>query len=752
MRKFLKILPLAMLALSLMAMGCSSDNGNTDECADGTFLCADEACHACCNDDHCDQGFECSTEFVCTAVCSDAGSDCSADPASCCEGLACDPFDRECVTVCGADADCVALHSDMLFSGDLKCQNDGTCDFDHCANDDNCPPGTVCYGGDCVSPVGAGDVDHCIVVPASAVIREGTTAEFAVTAFMASGALAPGVTFEWASDDTDVATVAAGVVTGGSTTGTASITANVVSGVTCTPAASVVNFGAVEAGHTRVVVVDEMAGTLIAGATVRIVGDGYDNSIDTSAEGIADFDDIELAAATLGTVTVSAGTHAPVTVMDVTSNDLILHVGLIHDPTMSGGFRGRFDFDSIVCAPGDTCEVKLGLAGPSIPGNLFNLSFDMLIGEMIMTHIEFGGSDMDTPLPGGLILGLNDTWFREIITSTGVPGTRVAWGLGGKLNLGELITLLGPIISGGGEDIDIGGLLVSILPLFQDFYTGIKPNVDITAIAKVVDVNDINGDEDTTDLVPDYDNFPELQPDGMMGLGVPMDQSMTFNVGALPSCGDGYCYDGIILLAGVMVKDAGLVPLGITAGMDKVDEEDTPNGQIEAMTLFLSDVAGRLPEDQVQRVVVALGLNIGGLMDDTGGGLTIAGQVLYVDSFSGTHSLPAFMTPADVTFDAAARTATLTALPAGIDYMHMILDGAAASWQIMAPSATAGTVFDLPEDPASGSYMDALNFVAIDLADGTSFQDIPAFNGSNMDSLVELVGSFVFGTAGVPGE
>ncbi|MBN2493501.1 MAG: hypothetical protein JXR96_02825 [Deltaproteobacteria bacterium] len=760
MRKWIGLLPVLLLASALVSLGCSDGGNGNGECPEGQFKCSDEQCHECCNAEHCDQGEEC-VDFVCVVQCTEEHGDCSADPATCCTGLACDPFDLTCEAVCSEDADCVAMHSDMQFSEDLVCQDDGTCNFDPCANDAACPPGRVCFEGKCVSPVDVSDVDHCTVAPASAVTRQGTTAEFAVTAFLSSGAMAPGVEFDWSSSDENVATVApksalmtgVGVVTGGAADGTVGITAKIAgTEVACTPVASVVNYGAVEAGHTRVVVLDELTGVPVDGAAVRIVTEGgYDRSVDTvqGGNGVADFDDIELSDAEAGTVTVSAATHNPVTAVAVESNDLILHVGVVHDPDMAGGFRGTFDYSQVECQY-DSCEVYLGLAGPSIPGNLFNLNFDLLIGELIQTDIEFGGQDLTAPLPGGLVIGLNTTWFREFFTPTGVPGTRVAWGLGGMLNLGDLITKLGPYISGGTENIDVGALLVTLLPYFSMFYTALKPDVTITPMAKVLDVNDINGNERTDDLVPDYDHFPEIEPDGKLHLNAPMDQHMTFSIGTLPSCGDGFCYDGVIVLAGVIIKGAGLVPLGLSAGMDAISQEETPDGHIDDIAVSLSDVAGRLPEDQVQRVVVALALSISSLMGDEGGELALAGNVMFVDTFTGSHGPLSFMQPADVTFDATGRTATLTALPAAADYMHMIFTGEGdATWQVMADKATDGTVFDIPEDPASGTYLNSLNFVAIDL-DGIDYQDIPAFNDSNMDDLVQMVSSFVFGTAAEP--
>jgi hypothetical protein len=329
---------------------------------------------------------------------------------------------------------------------------------------------------------------------------------------------------------------------------------------------------------------------------------------------------------------------------------------------------------------------------------------------------------------------------RENYEATGIPGTRVAWGLGGKLNLADLIEIFGPVISGG--DLDIGAILGAVPPLFAGFYSGVVPNVEIDPIAEVADVNDINGDGSTEDLVPDYANFPAL-PRGDMVLKVPMDQITDVTIPAMPSDGaGGTLYDGVILLAGVMVVDAGLVPLGLSAGMDAASADDTPDGQIDNVALAVSDVAGRLPAGSYERVLIALALNFGKLTDpDNTDPLVISGQLHKVADFNSPLTLNTFMEPAAYTYDAGKRQVDITTLPADTSTVLMLGSGDSGSWQMFHPGGSG--LVDLPAAPVHGDRSDVLGIGVLKFSDGVSYSDMIAFNDNNLVDLVRLVSDFV---------
>jgi Big-like domain-containing protein len=777
---------LSVVMLALFAAGTLSytacGGGGTPTCAWPLPQDCDGTCAECCSDDDCEgdatcssgacqcpSGFDMSCEgegLFCVACCEDtdcddaacpgqvicdegecetlslaAGEDCSKDASACCPGLACDVFTNTCVTECAADAECHAL--DMAFSDDLSCKN-GVCDFDHCRKDADCAGGKVCFDGDCVTIPDCSDIASCRVVPGSAVTQENSTVQLAASAYFQSGALAPGVTFTWASDATDSAAVGAtGLVTGGAVTGDAVITATVGGGCTTTCTAAVSNYGAVEAEHTRVIVVSELEGTPVEGAVVTI---GAEAPVTTGANGVADVA-VNLET-TPADIDVFHAEYNYLSIRNANQRNMIVHLGKLYhldftaNPPVevAGGIKGVFDFTRIPCEEGNTCDVLFGLGGLSIPGNLVNLNFDLLIGGMIKTEIQLGGATEVLGLPSGLTLCLNATCFKEYFKPTGIPGNRAAWGLGGKMNLADLIDVLGPVISGG-DDIDFGSILVSLLPEFAKFYTAIVPNLDIDPIAKVVDVDDIDDDGHVDDYVPDYDNLAGF-PLQDMTLKVAMDQTMTFTIGTMPANpAGGWWYDGVIVLGGVIAKDVGLIPLGISAGLDAETKEDSPDGQIGDISLNVSDVAGRIPEGQVQRVVIALALNMGGLIGGEGG-LSMGGRVMFVDDFTGTHNLSGFLTP-PTTATYAGRALTVAGVPAEATYQQVIFTGSNESnWNVI--GVFGDETYTLPDAPAQGDRSAGANFISIKLKDGLTYQDLLNFDEDNMGKLVELVESFCF--------
>jgi hypothetical protein len=268
----------------------------------------------------------------------------------------------------------------------------------------------------------------------------------------------------------------------------------------------------------------------------------------------------------------------------------------------------------------------------------------------------------------------------------------------------------------------------------------VVPGVEVSSIPQVEDVNDLD-DNPATTHVPDYDDF---NPRNMMPK-LPMDQQLEVNLTVFPARDGGWHYDGVVLLAGVMVQGAGFVPLGVAAGQDSQDESDAPDGQVDGpIVMTVSPVAGRIPEEHLERVLVAAAVN---LNDMTGTGsrqLALAGQVILLgNSFNTVVTLDAWMAPPVMTYDDSARRLAVSDIPGSADYCQATFNTGRGtiSWDVLG-EWTAGT-YDLPSAPASGDRSDTATFIAIDLQSGLSFQDLPEFNATNMNDLPLLVRQFV---------
>jgi hypothetical protein len=669
----------------------------------------------------------CNDDYLCECICYQQDEDCTREPAACCVGLSCDVFNNTCMPDCTSDADCQA-RIDVPHAEDLECQA-GLCDFDHCTQDAECVPGKVCHGGDCITVPDCTEIAYCRVTPDRSVTEAGSSVQLSAAAYMQDGSLFSAFSFGWQSSSAAVASVdSSGLVTGGSTTGSAVITASV-TGCSTTCQATVVNYGGVPAGQTRVLVVDELEGVPVQGATVVV---GAELPATTDATGLVVFG-IELSAANPADITVSKADYEYITLMAVESADVIIHLRRIYHldqngAEVAGGIRGTFNFDPIRCEPpNNTCDVSIGFAGLGTPGSLALLTPYTIFGDPVMVEIELGGSTEEVPLSESMVMALNQTHFKEFYTPTGIPGTRAAWGLGGKTDLAALIDKLGPIISGGSNEMDDLKMSILMLPMLG-FHSAIAPGVEISAIPELLDINDLNNNGRTDDFVPDYGLFPALD----MIPKVPATQTLTF---VAPQLQVG-AYDSVLVITGVIAPGTGFLPLGMSFGEDSLDAEDIPDGVIDdPIVVPTSEVVGRLPEEGLRRVVVALALSLDNLN-------IRAGQVLLVQSFDQTVTPSAFMPPPVATYDPVARNLNITQLPASTDVVQIVAtDDMNRRWHLFSDSSP---LTSLPAAPPQGDRADRVGIIALLLGSPVTYQDLPEFNDTNLGDLAELVSSFSY--------
>ncbi len=733
----------AVLVFTLAAISFRCDHNGTNHppppCPhERPFCCDDGECHQCCTDDDCLgysdlagcilNDYVCNEEYQCECFCYDCDVDCSREPAGCCEGLACDIFTNKCVEPCASNQECQA-RNEIPFHEDLEC-DDGVCDFDHCLEDADCPGGRVCYGGGCVTIPDCADLNECVVAPAHAVTNQSARVRFAASAYLKSGALAPGIAFLWDSSDTEIATVDAGLVAGGSGSGAATITATVAGCEPIACAATVFNYG--EFTGARLVAADDLVFEPIDGAVVRA---GAEAPVTTDADGVAALP-VEPSAQSPVDITVSSEEYQTTTMKGVEPSDILAHLRKNWNAARAGGARGNLDLSRIRCEQ-QTCDVNLGFSGFSVPGSPVDFILHFLYPEMLTTTIELGGSVEEIPLPGGLVLGLNDTWMNEIYRLTGIPGKRVLWAWGGTPDLSWFMQWLNRLV---GDDY-LTSLCITVQAIHEllpYFYTALVPNVEITPIGNIPDGYDIDGDGDSTELVPDYGGFPFIE----VALQVPMEERMVFTAPALPV----NVYDTVILLAGVVVRGAGFVPLGVGAGLDVASSDSyNPDGIIEdPMTLLVSDVAGRIPEDQVQRVVLALALNSYSFHTDLEKEqpLRLGVQVIFLDSFDGEIALDEFPAPPGTSFDPATRHLEVTSVPPGTDYIQATFRDKTNNTRHVLAEDASGLSLDLPEASPEKDRADRIRVLCIDLQDGVSYHDLLAFNDTNIGDLAELTRAF----------
>lgn len=665
----------------------------------------------------------------------DCGNPCETSD-ECADGCACDKFEKVCkAEECDTAADCEAEYG----AGCWECSNDYLCYPQACRDSSTCCAGTACIAGVCL-PVEAcpADAAYILIAQGGGLIAEGATINLTATVFNADGAkleVLGETPFTWETSNADAVAVAAtGIITGGSDNGQATITAKLTCNDSVTGSVTYQNFAALENG-SRVVVMDSTTGALIDGAPVYLNG----TLVETDG-GVAAFEAIDCATDSCD-LHVFPATHTYVSAFGLGVNDILIPVAPNVDAAVAGGVKGHMDFSKIPAVlRGD---VSLGLTLFSIPGNLADLNFESLIGELVNTHISIGATiDEWITLPVGLEGYLNETTpLKDGFAAQGIGGSGTLWGLGGFAQLTEIIELVSSNLSG---DIEIGPIVAAILPLFENFYHGIKPGMTFEELPKVADVNDINADEDTTDLVPDFANFRDLGTTW----GVRQAQSQNANVTFqnLPAMGDG-CADSIITLVGAMESGVGFIPLGLNVALDETgDCKVGANSDGKVPVVFAPQHSGVSGYDYY---VVSVALSISSLMGKAPS-IDLSGAVNISGSSPSNVTMPGFLGyMSDVTWNSATHTATATPV-AGATFHRIVFSkkyddvNEQRYWHVYWGPEASGVNFTLPgaiTDDRSANFASGSLAQAIKL-NGVDYNTLFGFNGTNISDMNGFLSSF----------
>jgi hypothetical protein len=635
----------------------------------GGYGCIDGVCGLCKNDSECGEDSICAGDGQCVEGTScDDDADCSAREMCAEDGVCVERPE------CLLDEDCgdeeICLNGQCTFAPD--CEADADCEDGFecvgeqcyetvCRGAEDCPDDQFCNAGECVDPPSAAS---CFVGAQTAVISEDQQYRLEAFAVDDQGDGIP-ANFEWTSTNTGVASIDASgpFAVGEGGTGTTTVTAVLTeTGTTCSGEIILTGQEPVSMGNLRVVVTDAESGQAVSGAEV-VLGDGTTAS--TTASGVATLNAVQ------GTydISVFSDPHNFVTVTDVQATDVRISVSPRRGNGPVAGFTGEFDLTQI----SSTGDFTLGLAGASIAGGLLNLDLERLLGDPFLTQMEIPGvGNQEVPLPGGLVIfgqvfGL-DLDFKSTYYANTSGGARIGWGLAGKVPAQRLISLF----QGGGGGA--GDVLTTLLPLFNRFDHATQP-LNLTEEPRVQDTTDLDGDGDTTEMVPDYDVFPQVE----LGPHVRQNLVTDVDVSNFPQMTDGAA-EVAVLVGGTVLSGPGYVPLGISATSDE-DGDGVPDTRRLTMAPPHGSVAGG------RFGVVALAFQSGDVGFQNG--------VQFPDEFSASlwngQSLPTsiglgtFPDASTGSVDDATRTVSVTA-DAGPVY-RVRLVGSERTWDVWSRGA-----------------------------------------------------------------
>ncbi|MGM0557484.1 MAG: hypothetical protein ACQEVA_13960 [Myxococcota bacterium] len=541
-------------------VGCET----SEDC--GRLACVDGVCQPCTSDEDCPARRVCGEDGTCEeGVACEEDGDCPADKL--CEGGTC--VDRpECLLDTDCEEDEICLNGRCTFSPDCTSDADcgegfecvgGQCFETRCRGPQDCEDGEICEAGECIVPDPT-EIASCFVASKTLVVSQNQQVRLEAFAVDQDGE-GVSVNFEWASDNPDVATIQNNqFAVGTGNPGTAIVTASVPSvGIDCEGQVELIGQEEVQPDQLRIAVFEGATGAPVSGAEV-VLENG--DSATTNSSGVAGLPKPQGAY----TATVYDGRYNWVTIQNVQSDDIRIPVSKKSGTGPIAGFTGQFDTSRI----NTTGDITLGLAGASLTGGLIDLDLASLLGDPFVTSISIPGvGGQDIPLPGGLVafgqvfglqLDIKKTYYAK---SNG--GANLSWGLAGKVPAQRLIELF----QGGGEQVDA---LSVLLPLFNRFDHAIRP-LNLQDRPRVTDTQDIDGDGDTSEQVPDYDSFPmvDLRPSVQQNLVTDVD------VSNFPIMSNGEASIAV-LVGGTYLDQPGLVPLGISATNDE-DGDGKPDAR-----------------------------------------------------------------------------------------------------------------------------------------------------------------------------
>jgi hypothetical protein len=697
----------------------------------------------------------------------------------CAQGAICEKADEAdetgcCIQIlCNGDEDCPDGKICDVRRG--LCVPEGLCDPANPAEE--CAPGEVCiYVEGLPQCIDAGSVpspDECTVSPSSIYAPAGSVVQVEAVGRTTAGALVPFADFTFAStvgtiDAAGQLTVACASPTNGVCTGTVTATSATNSAATCNANATV--YAPPGATETRVVLFDQTSGLPISGApaAVKTTGAAVSATVNTDANGAATF---PVAVATVEAISVFPPNHQWHTVLSPDSNDIAFYTVPVPDTENVTGVKGTFNFDN-VSTQGD---IKLGLAGMAIPAAITDLNFTTLIGEIADYPVELEGvtdGEQLVPLPSGLVLELGSSPIKGEFVVFGEEDSSILWAIGGKVRLAEI----GPIISSVTADTDninVGSILAAVLPFFARFDHAVVTGLEVPAPAP----RPAAPSEDAPVPYASWD-FPELTGGDAVSLNTLLSQSASYTLPKMPcspgkvsgaGCTDNAYASGAVVLTGVVVPGQGLVPLGLTAGLDDPDSEDgqdqtdglvdwkatngNPNPPPKGKVLL--DYAP--PHDGLEGnlfLTVALALDIDNLVE---GQLGTSIVTHVTDSFADENAPQQdFLQHPGGSWTQATRTFVLEEAGEGAQFYRINLDDQNdAEWNIWFDEPSLATSLDvgaLRPSSITGRDLDAdiqgfrLGSGYEDL-DGSLFPEnlssLLAFNGTNLNNLLYYLGAWV---------
>ena len=704
------------------------------------------------------------------AICTDAGY----QPGTTCEASTVTAGEFCCIApfACATNQDCEDNRVAQEVCPDTRypciCLPDtGKCVTGVCASAADCGEGEICAEGRCQSAPAATGLVARIVTPDSLVAANESIQLWAVAVDPANPEITnPNAEILWDTTSGNGSVNPDGLFTASDIAGTTTVRARVVENAADTGDTVALSTLAASASGEgiRVTVVDESSRAPLAGATVVVVKDGVSTTGTTDAlgayaSGVEPPADVHVFPAghayvsLFGVAGATALVPTPPTtraeIQEVRDGYVCPDGGIVDENNCGGAGQSPclcYQLEQVDVVKGvpsfervaNDGELGVSINGFALGNSLLDLNFDLIVGPSIDRVFPEGSpiplSDAAS-IPSGVTLYFNGRPLVDSFIATAPQGSRTLWSVGGQISLSRNPSLLPSIIQQvGGSATDIGSIIAVVLPLLQDFYSGVKTGIDMNSAG----------------------TFPVRDPGA--ALNVPTQRRMEVT---LPSLGGiaSVNPDTVIILGGALVPGEGFVPLGITAGADKTRSVDVPDGNVDGdpttpetpndpLILTLAPIHGGILTPGTKYMIADVALLLGQV--DGGPSELSSGQVHIFDADALPSTLDLTAQPfagaaENATWDATTRTLSFGAARGATDITRAVFkDGRDRLWIAYGGGTGSYTMPAVPDTFEDRTAAGRVTVVGVDLrdGDGLTLQSLIGARGPALTELFEHVSSF----------
>ncbi len=705
-----------------------------------------------------------------------------------CENGACttpNPGDEDVPNYCSHDLECpagYACHDELNECRPLECQyhqtclgqygngftchSDGLCYLD-CLYNEDCQSGYSCVQGICRASNDCNPtIDHLIIAEGDGVIKTGVSKSLSVRAVDIYGNLVNhALAFIWESDSPSVVSVNAnGEITGQSANGTATISARISCNSLAVAQVSYTNY-TVSSSGLRVIAIDTITGLPVSNATVLAV-QGETPYSQTTVNGQATFNNLDCGN-TACDVHILHPDYSYVSAFGLQNNDLYFPLQPNRDLSIAAGVKGNLDFEPIPDIIRQ--DIDSGAAAFSITGDWADIAYEDLLGETVMTRLRLGSVFDDiVPIDSARESYLHDDPMFEQYRALAQPGAKALWGFAGSFSLNDIITIVTSVM---GDEFDLILYQQLMSPMLEDYYFDVQPGFDLQPEPRLFDAEDLNGNNSTTDMIPDYAALDDVG--GILRAEFVQGQRIALQFGDLPDMQSG-CGDSVFAMIAANEAGSGLTPQGFTWGLDDDAEDFNPGdckvgSENNGVFTLPSSISGSILQPE-NYTIMGMALSLSGINIEQdqmmasmviGPGIDLPSFARYVDhsvvfkrfaSLPLTAQMPEFLDiPLSAQYDYTNEAHTLqTDAVAGASFYRALLFSEDESsqqrrcWQVYWPADRQSVSFEQPEG-AQQRLVDLLGFSsvqALKLTGQVNYQYLMQFNDLNLDQLNHVLQAY----------